>query len=37
MDDIVERIRDARDQLALSDVFDDWISGVVTCGTFENT
>jgi hypothetical protein len=32
MDDVIEQIRAVRDQLALSDVFDDWLSGEVICG-----
>lgn len=32
MDEVIEGIRAAREQLALSDVFDDWLSGEVICG-----
>lgn len=32
MDDVIERIQAAREQLALADVFDDWVTGEVICG-----
>jgi hypothetical protein len=33
MDEIVQRIQAAREQLALADVFDDFITGDIICGT----
>jgi hypothetical protein len=32
MDDIIERIQAAKEQQPLADVFDDWLTGEVTCG-----
>ena len=36
MDDVIERIQAAREQLALADVFDDWLTGEVICGVYRN-
>ncbi|HEY4018026.1 MAG TPA: hypothetical protein VGM75_05035 [Pseudonocardiaceae bacterium] len=33
MDDVIGRIQAAREQLALADVFDDWITEEVIFGT----
>lgn len=33
MDEVVQGIQAAREQLALSDVFDDFITGEIVCGT----
>jgi hypothetical protein len=35
MDEVLERIRAARDELALSDVFDDWIAGEMNQGRWD--
>ena len=34
MDEIIERIQAVREQLALADVFDDWITTVTHAGGF---
>lgn len=35
MDEVIERIKAAKEQLSLADVFDDWISGVIICADTE--
>ncbi len=32
MDEVIERIQAAKEQLTMADVFDDWLTGEVTCG-----
>ncbi len=32
MDDIIERIQTVKEQLAMADVFDDWLTGEIICG-----
>lgn len=32
MDEVIERVKAAKEQLALADVFDDWLNGEIIVG-----